>query len=517
MRRFVALIVLDGWGYRLEREANAVALADTPFFDRLWAEFPRTLIHASEERVGLPPGQMGNSEVGHLNLGTGRVVYQDLVRISRAIRTGEFFRNPVLAWTMDAAREKGRALHFIGLLSDGGVHSHQEHLYALLGMAKTRGVAHIYVHVITDGRDTPPTSGVQYLKDLLAKVEEIGTGAVATVGGRYYAMDRDNRWGRTEQAFRAIVTGEGKTHDDPVAAVEESYAAGKTDEFIEPVVILREGRPVGRIERGDSVVFFNFRADRARQLTRALTQRPEGRFSFTPPDLDLTYACMTSYDQTFDLPVAFAPQTMSGILAGVFAAHGVRNLRIAETEKYAHVTYFFNGGLETVFDGETRILIPSPKVATYDLKPEMSSCEVAEQAAERVSSGSCDVMILNFANCDMVGHTGILEAAVKAVEAVDRGLRRVVEAVWGIGGVALVTSDHGNAEQMTDPATGEPHTAHTTNLVPFIFADPARRGAALRGDRALEDVAPTILSLLGIPPPPEMTGQTLCESAPEGR
>ncbi len=508
-RRFVALIVLDGWGYREEAEANAIALADTPFFDRLWAEFPRTILHASGERVGLPAGQMGNSEVGHLNLGAGRVVYQDLVRISKSIRTGEFFTIPAFRRAMDAAKERGKALHLIGLLSDGGVHSLHTHLYALLEMAKQKEVPRVYVHAILDGRDTPPTSGIHHVENLLAKMKEIGIGEVATVGGRYFAMDRDNRWDRVERAYRAMVRGEGKgSAVDPVAAVSTSYAAGKTDEFMEPVVITRDGRPVGAISPGDSVIFFNFRGDRARELTRALTM--EGFDKFPRPErLDLVYACMATYDETFHLPVGFAPQTLQNILADVFAAHGIRNLRISETEKYAHVTYFFNGGEERVFPGETRILIPSPSVPTYDLQPEMSAYEVGERVEAEIGSGKYDAMILNFANGDMVGHTGILSAAIRAVEAVDDNLRRVVEKVWELGGIALVTADHGNAERMVDPETGEPHTAHTTNPVPLVFADPSGKAFALKEDRALEDLAPTILHLLEIPLPPEMTGEDL--------
>jgi 2,3-bisphosphoglycerate-independent phosphoglycerate mutase len=451
---------------------------------------------------------MGNSEVGHMNLGAGRVVYQDLVRISKSIRTGEFFSIPAFCRAMDAAKERGNALHLIGLLSDGGVHSLHTHLYALLEMAKQRGVPRAYVHAILDGRDTPPTSGVHHVENLLAKMKEIGIGEVATVGGRYYAMDRDNRWERVERAYRAMVRGEGKESADPVAAVSASYAAGKTDEFMEPVVIARDGRPAGRISPGDSVIFYNFRGDRARQLTRALTQEGFDRFP-RPERLDLVYACMATYDETFHLPVGFAPQTLENILATVFAAHGIRNLRIAETEKYAHVTYFFNGGEEKVFAGETRILIPSPSVPTYDLQPEMSAYEVGERAGAEIGSATYDAMILNFANGDMVGHSGILSAAIRAVEAVDDNLRRVVEKVWEIGGIALVTADHGNAEQMVDPETGEPHTAHTTNPVPLIYADPACKDLALKDDRALEDLAPTILRLLEIPPPPEMTGEDL--------
>jgi 2,3-bisphosphoglycerate-independent phosphoglycerate mutase len=511
-RPFVALIIMDGWGHREEKEGNAVALADTPFFDALWAGFPRTLLHASEERVGLPAGQMGNSEVGHLNLGAGRVVYQDLVRISKSIRTGEFFRNPALCAAMGTARERGNTLHLIGLLSDGGVHSLHTHLYALLRMAKERGVPRVLVHPLFDGRDTPPESGISHLQALLAEMRELGIGEVATVMGRYYAMDRDNRWDRVERAYKAMVRGEGRLSADPAAAVAESYAAGKTDEFIEPVVVVRDGEPVGRIGTGDSVVFFNFRADRAREITRALTQR-EGFDRFPRPErLDLAYACMTTYDETFGLPVAFPPQTLRNILARALADAGRRNLRIAETEKYAHVTYFFNGGEETVYPGETRVLVPSPSVPTYDLKPEMSAYEVAERAVAEIGSGKHDLMILNFANGDMVGHTGVLPAAIQAIDAVDRCLHRVVEKVWQAGGVALVTADHGNAEQMIDPRTGGPHTAHTTNRVPLVLADPGARGARLREDLALEDIAPTILNLMSVPVPAEMTGTDVREA-----
>jgi 2,3-bisphosphoglycerate-independent phosphoglycerate mutase len=511
-RRLIALIVLDGWGHREETEGNAVALANTPFFDRLWAEFPHTLIHASEERVGLPHGQMGNSEVGHLNLGSGRIVYQDSVRISKAIREGEFFRNPVFRHTMDAARDNGKALHLVGLLSDGGVHSLPAHLYALLEMAKGRGVKRVYVHPIFDGRDTPPNSGLHHLNDLLAKMRQIGVGEVATVGGRYYAMDRDNRWDRTERAFRAMVRGEGRESADPAAAVSRSYEAGITDEFIEPVVIHRDGRPVGPISPGDSVLFFNFRADRGRQLTRALAQEDFDRFP-RPERLGLEVACMTPYEEAFRLPVAFPAQPRDMLLADVFASCGVRNLRMAETEKYAHVTYFFNGGAEKVFPGESRVLVPSPSVPTYDLQPEMSAFEVAERASSEVESGRHDVLILNFANGDMVGHTGILSAAIRAIEAVDENLRRVVEKIWEVGGLALVTADHGNAEQMVDPETGGAHTAHTTNPVPLILADPEGRGTMLKSERALEDIAPTILRMMEISAPPEMTGEDIRQAA----
>src|SRR3990172_6780272 len=464
---------------------------------------------------------MGNSEVGHLNLGSGRVVYQDIVRISKSVRDGEFARNPVFCKTMDASRQNGKALHLVGLLSDGGVHSLHTHLVALLEMAKKRGGESVFLPPILDGRDPSPNSGVHHLRNLQEEIERIGVGKVATVGGRYYAMDRDNRWDRIERAFRAMVRGEGKEGGlggggggggreggAPVAAVSVSYEAGKTDEFIEPVVITRDCRPVGSISAGDSVIFFNFRADRARQLTRALTQEDFDRFP-RPERLDLVFACMTPYDETFRLPAAFPAQPMNNLLADLFAARGVRNLRMAETEKYAHVTYFFNGGAEKVFPGESRILVPSPSVPTYDLQPEMSAHEVAERAVAEVGSGRHDVLILNFANGDMVGHTGILSAAIRAIEAVDEGLRRVVEYIWETGGLALVTADHGNAEQMVDPETGGPHTAHTTNPLPLILADPQGKGTVLKNDRALEDIATTILRMMGIPPPVEMTGEDI--------
>jgi 2,3-bisphosphoglycerate-independent phosphoglycerate mutase len=411
---------------------------------------------------------------------------------------------------MDAARERGSALHLIGLLSDGGVHSLHTHLYALLRMAKERGLPRVFIHPLFDGRDTPPQSGIDHLKALLSETRASGIGEVATVMGRYFAMDRDNRWDRVERAYKAMVRGEGKRCGDPLAAIADSYEAGKTDEFIEPAVIVRDGAPVGRIAPGDSVVFFNFRADRAREITRALTQ--EGFDKFPRPErLGLTYACMTAYDETFRLPAAFPPQRLENILAVALTEARLRNLRIAETEKYAHVTYFFNGGEEKVHPGETRVLIPSPSVPTYDLKPEMSAYEVGERAEAEIASGKHDLMILNFANGDMVGHTGVIEAAVQAIAAVDRNLQRVVEKVWEVGGVALVTADHGNAEQMIDPATGGPHTAHTTNLVPLVLADPEARGRRLREDRALEDIAPTILNLLSVPVPPEMTGTDVRE------
>jgi 2,3-bisphosphoglycerate-independent phosphoglycerate mutase len=511
----LALIILDGWGYREKVEGNAVSQANTPFFDHLMNTCPHTLIYASEERVGLPEGQMGNSEVGHLNIGAGRVVYQELVRINRSIDQGEFFENPTIVNTMNKAGENGKALHLIGLLSDGGVHSMNTHLYALLEMARKIGLERVYVHPLLDGRDTPPESGAGYLEQLKEELERIGEGEIATLGGRYYGMDRDNRWERTERAYRAMVFGEGADSEDPVGAVRSSYGNGVTDEFVEPVVIKKNGSPVGLIGEGDSILFFNFRADRARQLTRALALPGFDKFkrgAYLHPE----YACMTLYDEKFHLPLAFPPHKMDGILAEVFSREGVRNLRISETEKYAHVTYFFNGGEEKIFDCETRALIPSPSVPTYDLKPEMSAYEVAERAVTELSKGIYDVIILNFANTDMVGHTGIFSAAVKAVEAVDVNLEKVVKQVLSMGGAALITADHGNAETMLDPATGGPHTAHTLNPVPFLVVDPSWEGT-LKYDRALEDIAPTMLHMLGIQPPGEMSGQDIRNSTSSTR
>ena len=501
--RPVALIILDGWGLRAEREHNAVALADTPVMDELWAAWPHSQLEASGEAVGLPRGLMGNSNVGHLNLGAGRIVYQDIVRISRAIADGSFFTNEALVGAARRARARGGRLHLIGLVSDGGVHADLEHLLALLELGRREGVETV-VHAFTDGRDTPPTSAPGYLR----RVEAAG-GRIATVVGRYYAMDRDKRWDRTERAYRALVLGEGHRAPSALAAVEQAYARGQTDEFIEPVVVTdADGRPLPRITARDETVFFNFRADRARQLARALAdpgfdafRRPEG---IGP--LPLTQ--MTEYDEEFPLPTAFPPVYLKETFGEVVARAGLRQLRIAETEKYAHVTYFFNGREETPFPGEERVLIPSPKVATYDLKPEMSAPEVTERVVAEIDSGRFDAVVLNFANPDMVGHTGVLEAAIRACATVDRCLGRVLEAIRRQGGAALVLADHGNAEIMVDPDTGEPHTAHTTSPVPCILVDPRHRHARLR-DGILADAAPTLLELMGLEPPDAMTGRSL--------
>jgi 2,3-bisphosphoglycerate-independent phosphoglycerate mutase len=472
------------------------------------ATYPTTRIDGSGLSVGLPAGQMGNSEVGHLNIGAGRVIYQELTRISKSIDDGDFFTNPVLAAAIAKVREAGGRLHLMGLLSDGGVHSHNTHLYALVELARRQGLGDVFIHAFTDGRDTPPQSAVSYLDELETRLRQIGLGQVATVTGRYYAMDRDNRWERVEQAWRALVLGEGTAAADSAAAITTAYAAGENDEFVKPRVICRNGAPVGTIRDGDGVIFFNFRADRAREITRSFTQPDFAGFAQPVAPKLSAFVCMTEYDETFGLPVAFAPESHPDLLGSVVANAGLRQLRIAETEKYAHVTFFFNGGEETPFPGEDRVLIPSPKdVATYDLKPQMSAPEVTDEAVRRIAGGEYALVVLNYANPDMVGHTGVLAAAVKAMETVDTCVDRVVNAVLAAGGAALITADHGNCEQMDD-GSGTPHTAHTANLVPLILVDPNRRTARLR-EGILADIAPTILQLLGLPQPAAMTGRSL--------
>jgi 2,3-bisphosphoglycerate-independent phosphoglycerate mutase len=522
----LVLVILDGWGYAPPSPANAIALARKPNYDRLLREFPNTLIHTSGRFVGLPEGQMGNSEVGHLNIGAGRVVYMDITRIDLAIESGEFFRNPALVAAMQHARSGGRRLHLFGLLSDGGVHSHQNHLYALLRMAKEQGVEQAFVHCFTDGRDTLPTSGAAYVEQLQRKMREYGTGKIASVSGRYYAMDRDRRWERIAKAFNVMVLGnsEAAQAEDPAQGIKDSYNRGVTDEFIVPFVCVDAGgKPSATIREEDVCVCFNFRADRARQITRALA-RESGITAAGGRDLpdaealdaaiprervprNLDYVCMTRYDKQFTLPCVIPPEPLENILANIMAQAGLRNLRVAETEKYAHVTYFFNGGVEEPFAGEERVLVPSPKVATYDLKPEMSAEGIADTVVRAVEKGTFDVIIVNFANADMVGHSGQIPPTVKAVEAVDAGLGRIYQAVRQGGGALLVTADHGNAEQMIDPATGGPHTAHTTNPVPLILA--SENGYGLRRDGALQDISPTILGMLEIPQPRQMTGHDL--------
>jgi 2,3-bisphosphoglycerate-independent phosphoglycerate mutase len=542
----LVLIILDGWGYAPPSPANAISLARKPNYDKLLAEFPNTLIHTSGRHVGLPSGQMGNSEVGHLNIGAGRIVYMDITKIDLMIENGEFFKNPALLDAMAKARTGERRLHLFGLLSDGGVHSHQEHLYALLRMAKQNGVERVFVHAFMDGRDTLPTNGASYIEQLLQKMREYGVGKIATVSGRYYAMDRDRRWEREKKAFDAMVNGigEGGRYTDPVQGVRESYNRGVTDEFIVPFVIVDEGgEPLTTIRDGDVCINFNFRADRARQITRCLCRNShfapqDGRELEGSEDLDgiiprdrvpkdLTYVCMTQYDKHFTLPVVSPPESLANILANVMADRHMRNLRVAETEKYAHVTYFFNGGVEKPFPGEDRVLVPSPKVATYDLKPEMSAQGIADAVVEAIEEKTFDVMVVNFANADMVGHSGKIPPTITAVETVDACLGQIYSALKRVGGAMIITADHGNAEQMIDPATGGPQTAHTTNPVPFIvvaehavppagFKGDGRR-FTLRPDGALQDIAPTMLGILGLPQPKEMTGHDLRVTAQEAK
>jgi 2,3-bisphosphoglycerate-independent phosphoglycerate mutase len=507
----LALVIIDGWGYTPEREGNAIALASKPFYDELMEKYPHTLLEASGTRVGLPKGIMGNSEVGHLNIGSGRVVRMDLSRIDHDIETGEFFRNEALVQAMDAAKSRGKSLHLMGLVSDGQVHSSQEHLYALLRMAKGRGLQRVYIHCFLDGRDTPPASAYGYVEALQVKCGEIGCGRIASLVGRYYAMDRDKRWERTGRAYNLLVKAEGERVIDPVEAIKRSYERGLTDEFIEPIVAEREtGEPVATIEEGDSIIFFNFRPDRARQLTRALTEPGFGGFPTSQrPAVDFT--CFTRYDETFQLPIAFGPQEHRNVLAEVFGNFGVRNFRLAETEKYAHVTYFFNGGVEKEYPCERRLLVPSPKVATYDLEPEMSAFKVTDRVLRAIDEGETDVFIINFANTDMVGHTGKLDKTIEAVQYVDTCLGWITKGIARARGRTLITADHGNCEQMIDLTTGQPHTAHTSNPVPFHLIDEASIGMKLRDGAALEDVATTILGLLGLEKPAEMTGRDLRE------
>jgi 2,3-bisphosphoglycerate-independent phosphoglycerate mutase len=508
----LALIILDGFGYRAEREGNAVALARMPYYNELLERYPHTLIEASGECVGLPAGVMGNSNVGHLCMGAGRVVRTDIERINYEVTSGEFYHNLALAAAIESAHKHDRALHIMGLTSDGLVHSSQEHAYALLRMAHERGLRRVYVHCFLDGRDTPPASADRYVAAMQAQCQQIGTGTVASVCGRYYAMDRDKRWERTERAYRLLVNGEGERTDDPVAAIRASYARNVTDEFVEPVVVTGEdGAAVATIQAGDSVIFFNFRADRARQITSALAV--PGFDAFPVPERPHThFVCFAVYDKTYPLPVAFPPTQPRHVVGEVFGALGVRNYRMAETEKYAHVTYFFNGGQEIEFPHEKRLLVPSPKVATYDLLPEMAAFKLTDKILRAVDEGETDAFIINFANPDMVGHTGNLEKTIEAVQYVDTCLGWITKRLKSARGRCLITADHGNCEQMLDPKTGQPHTAHTTNPIPFLLIDEASRGAKLREGGALEDVAPTMLGLLGIEKPADMTGRDLREA-----
>ncbi len=497
------LIIMDGFGFGPDN-GNAIKAAKKPNLDRLFSENPITQIGASGLNVGLPDGQMGNSEVGHTNIGAGRIVYQELTRITKSIEDGDFFQNPAFVGAIDKAVKNGSALHLMGLLSDGGVHSHNSHLYALLKLAKERGCKKVYVHAFLDGRDVPPSSGSDYVADCMAEMKKIGVGEIATVMGRYYAMDRDNRWERVGKAYAAMAYGEGVQASDPVQAVKDSYENGVTDEFVVPAVCAKNAA----ISAGDSVIFFNFRPDRAREITRTFVDPDFKGFERKKGFFPLNYVCMTQYDATMpNVDVAFRPETLKNTFAEYISGKGLTQLRIAETEKYAHVTFFFNGGVETVYPGEERALIKSPKVATYDLQPEMSAYLVTDELLRRIDSGKYDVIILNFANCDMVGHTGIFDAAKAAVEAVDTCVGKVVDDILAHNGVALITADHGNAEQMV-ASDGTPFTAHTTNPVPFcVVGYPCK----LRNGGKLADIAPTMLKILGLPQPPEMTGKSIVE------
>jgi 2,3-bisphosphoglycerate-independent phosphoglycerate mutase len=526
----LVLTILDGWGYRAETNANAIAQARKPNYDRLLAEYPNTLLRASDHFVGLPDGQMGNSEVGHLNIGAGRVVHMDITRIDDAIANGEFFRDPVLVDAMRFAASRGRRVHLLGLVSDGGVHSHQRHLYALLKLARQQQVSQLFVHAFLDGRDTLPTSGAGYLEQLQQQMREHGVGAIASVSGRYYAMDRDRRWERELKAFDAMVKGhaEGGLHADPIARLRESYNNGVTDEFVIPFVCTdAKGKPVAAIADEDVCICFNYRADRARQITRVLARNSgltaqAGRDLPGADDLDATiprdtvprdlrYICMTQYDKLFTLPVVVPPESMDNLLANLMAQAHLRNLRVAETENYAPVTYFFNGGIEKPFPGEDRILVPSQKVATYDLAPEMSAAGIADVVTRAIADTAFDVIVVNFANADMVGHSGKIEPTIRGVETVDACLGRIYQSIRQHGGSMLVTADHGNAEMMVDPAGGGAHTAHTTNPVPFILVTEMGRKLGVRNGGSLRDISPTVLDLLQLPQPKDMTGASLVE------
>lgn len=504
----VVLLILDGYGLNDRKDANAVAEADTPVMDQLMAECPFQKGYASGLAVGLPDGQMGNSEVGHLNMGAGRIVYQELTRITKEIQDGDFFENEAFLQAVENCKKNDSALHLWGLLSDGGVHSHNTHLYALLELAKRQGLSKVYVHCFLDGRDTPPASGKDYVAELEDKMKEIGVGQIATVMGRYYAMDRDNRWERVVLAYNALTKGEGVQQTSAVEGVQASYDDGKTDEFVLPMVIIRDGAPVATVKDGDSVIFFNFRPDRAREITRAFCADEFDGFD-REKRLDLTYVCFTEYDVTIpNKVIAFKKVQLTNTFGEYLAAHGKTQARIAETEKYAHVTFFFNGGVEEPNEGEDRILVKSPKVATYDLQPEMSAYQVCEKLTAAITSDKYDVIICNFANPDMVGHTGIEAAAIKAIEVVDECVGKAVEALKSVDGTMFICADHGNAEQLRDYVTGAPHTAHTTNPVPFILVN-GPKGAKLAEDGCLADIIPTLLDIMGMEQPAEMTGKSL--------
>lgn len=501
------LIILDGWGKGKHYDGNAIDIAKTPVYDDLISNYPNSSLNASGLAVGLPEGQMGNSEVGHMNIGSGRIIYQVLTKISKEIEDGEFYKNKVLVEAIEHAKKDGKNLHLMGLVSDGGVHSMNTHLYALLEMCKMHEFKNVYVHAFLDGRDVAPDVGKSHIQELLDKMSEIGVGELATINGRYYAMDRDKRWDRTEMAYDSILLGIGRESEDPVNAVQESYDEDITDEFIKPVVITKNGKPVKTLDDGDSVIFFNFRPDRARQLSHAITDVNFDGFDRKKVVENLYYATMTEYDITLtNVHIAYPPETFKNTLGQLIAKKGMKQLRIAETEKYAHVTFFFNGGVEIPNEGEDRALIPSPKVATYDLKPEMSAIEVTDEVIKRIESDKYDLIILNFANSDMVGHTGIIPAAVKAVETVDDCIGRILKVAPEHNFTVMITADHGNSEKMIDTETGGPFTAHTTNMVPFIMYG---QGDVKLEDGILADIAPTILDVMGIEKPKEMTGHSL--------
>ncbi|WP_252231816.1 2,3-bisphosphoglycerate-independent phosphoglycerate mutase [Clostridium sp. ZBS15] len=506
-KRPVMLMILDGFGIAPKSEGNAVSLAKKPNFDRLVKNYPASQLQASGLEVGLPEGQMGNSEVGHLNIGSGRIVYQELTRITKAIKDGDFFENESLMKAMANAKKNNSTLHLMGLLSDGGVHSHIEHLRGLLEFAKKEGIQNVYVHAFMDGRDVAPSSGKEFVEKTEAMMAEVGVGKIATISGRYYAMDRDNRWERVELAYNALVLGKGETANSAVEAMEKSYHDNKTDEFVLPTVVLENGAPTATIKNGDSVIFFNFRPDRAREITRAINDKVFD--GFKRETLNLTFVTMTQYDKTLEgVEVAYKPQTLANTLGEYVSSKGLNQLRIAETEKYAHVTFFFNGGVEKENPGEERVVIPSPKVATYDLKPEMSAYEVTDELLNRLDSDKYDMVILNFANPDMVGHTGVIPAAVKAIESVDECLGKIANKMLEKDGCLFITADHGNAETMIDFSTGNPFTAHTIDPVPFVWVANNTEGKTIK-DGKLADIAPTMLNQLGLEVPVEMTGENL--------
>jgi 2,3-bisphosphoglycerate-independent phosphoglycerate mutase len=511
------LIIMDGWGINPRKDGNAIVLARTPNLDKIAREWPHTAVKTSGEAVGLPDGQMGNSEVGHQNIGAGKRVLQDYTRVSESIRDGSFFHNPAFLKAIEHVKKNQSQLHICGLLGNGGVHAHESHLEALLRLAQMYDIERVYIHSFTDGRDSSPTGGLEFMRHLEARAKEIGgrhAAKVATVSGRYYAMDRDNRWDRTGSAYMAMTRGEGLHAGSALAAIQQSYDKDVTDEFILPTVIMEDGHPVTTVQAGDAVIHYNFRPDRARQLSKAfvlpeLPPQAEGKFNRGPRLKDLVFVMMTEYEVGLDAEVAYRADEVDMPLARVISDHGMSQFHTAETEKYAHVTYFINGRRETPFKGEDRVLVPSPKVPTYDLQPEMSAAGITETAVERIRSNTYDLVIMNYANADMVGHTGVIDAAIKAVEAVDAGVGRVVEATLAVGGSVLITADHGNAEQLIDYATGKPFTAHTTFPVPLYLISPQYAQAKLRGDGILADVAPTVLQVMGIAQPKDMLGRSL--------